>query len=47
VRSSGGFSSHRRQPARDAQRDVVFTDILSLTGQALLQGTKKIKDLNI
>jgi hypothetical protein len=26
VRSSGGFSSHLRQPARDAQRDVVFTE---------------------
>jgi hypothetical protein len=27
-----------RNPHVIAQRDVVFTDILSLTGQALLQG---------
>jgi hypothetical protein len=26
VRSSGGFSSHLRQPARNAQRDVVSTE---------------------
>jgi hypothetical protein len=25
VRSSGGFSSHFRQSARDAQKDAVFT----------------------
>ncbi|MDR0754629.1 MAG: hypothetical protein LBF04_04495 [Prevotellaceae bacterium] len=38
VRDNGGFSSHLRQPARNAQRNVVSTDILSLTGQAALRG---------